>query len=84
MEYEINGKSYPIIGTAKKNNGDRVPVVGLPLMSDYEWQKGCLLSRLEHREEYLALGEDVDAAIDRLWKYLTEYGKQEETKNDHA
>ena len=78
MEYVINGKAYPVIGSTVMKNGTKVPVIDLKLMSDYQWQLGALRSRLEHPEHYVALGEDVDAAIARLRKWLEEHSEQED------
>ena len=35
--YEINGKAYPITGYVKTAEYGTVPLVGLKLMSDEEW-----------------------------------------------
>ncbi|MGN0546474.1 MAG: hypothetical protein ACI4I3_04005 [Acutalibacteraceae bacterium] len=54
-------------------NGQTVPLVDIPMMSDYKWQLDCLISRIEHREIYeTLLHEDVDATINKLKKWLAE------------
>lgn len=75
--YEINGKEYEIIGKAavKADNGDitgYVPIVDIPMMSDYEWQLDCLKSRLEH-SEYYADTENVPQVIEQLEQWLLDY-----------
>lgn len=37
--YEINGKAYPITGYVKTAGFGTVPLVGLKLMSDEEWNE---------------------------------------------
>ena len=49
-----------------------LPVVDIPMMSDYRWQLNCLKSRLEHPEIYAA-DEDVPAVIERLKRWLAEH-----------
>ena len=45
------------------------------MMSDYKWQYNCLMDRLEHPEKYQDT-EDVEAAIERLKKWLAEHTEQ--------
>ena len=70
--YEINGKVYPITGTHTVNlNGEAVnlPLVDIPQMSDYKWQLGYLISRLQH-PEYYEKTEDAPKAISKLEEWL--------------
>lgn len=73
--YTIYGKEYPVVGHA--NVVDRgkvtrtVPIVDIPMMSDYKWQLGCLKSRLESPENY-ADSENVEEVIAKLRQWLTE------------
>lgn len=70
--YNINGQDYPISGY-QNINGQAVPLVDIPMMSDYKWQLDCLISHIEHREIYeTLLHEDVDATINKLKKWLEE------------
>lgn len=70
--YNICGQDYPISGY-QNINGQAVPLVDIPMMSDYKWQLDCLISRIEHREIYeTLLHEDVDATINKLKKWLKE------------
>lgn len=75
--YEIAGKSFPITGYAKDNEDNKVPIVDIPMMSDFKWQLGCLKSRLENPESYAEhLGEDVPAAIEELKMWLLNHTSQ--------
>ncbi len=47
------------------------PIVNIPMMSDYKWQKRCLEDRLKHPDKYENT-EDVKATIERLYKWLEE------------
>lgn len=75
--YEINGKEYEIIGQAaiKADNGDitgYVPIVDIPMISDYEWQLNCLNNRLKHPENY-SNSENVPQVIEQLKQWLFDY-----------
>lgn len=75
-QMNIGGRDYPITGTVEHKVFGAVPIVGIPLMSDYEWHVSCLKSRLEDPELYRrVLGEDVDAVIDQLKATIAEYEK---------
>lgn len=73
--YELGGKEYPITdyitididGTTYKN----IPLVDMPMMSDYRWQMDALKSRLEHPEYYEPY-EDVPHTMDVLRRWLWE------------
>ena len=72
----ILGREYPNTGYAASKQVGEVPLVDIHLMSDYEWLKSCLESRLKNPELYrTALGEDVEAVIASLRQTLTEYGE---------
>ncbi len=72
--YEIAGKSFPVIGYAKQPGYGRVPIVNIPMMSDYKWQLMALESRLKDPEGYTERhGEDVPAVIERLKDWLLEH-----------
>ena len=71
--YNINGQDFPIVGYYKVN-GQTVPLVDIPPMSDYKWQLDCLNDRIKNREIYeTLLHEDVDAEIEKLKKWLAEH-----------
>lgn len=69
--YTVAGKEFPIIGYTDFK-GKAVPLVDIPMMSDYKWQYNCLMDRIEDPEKYAATGEDVMAKIEHLKKWLVE------------
>ena len=70
--YNICGQGFPIIGY-NIVNGQTVPLVDIPMMSEYKWQLDCLNDRIKNREIYeTLLHEDVDAEIEKLKKWLAE------------
>lgn len=71
---EIGGRTFPIVGYARyKETGETIPLVDIPLMSDYKWQLSSLQSRLDHPEWYAAIGEDVDTTIAQLRRWLEKH-----------
>lgn len=72
MNYTIGLKEYPIIESLEGPDGEHVPVVDVPLMSDVKWQRMALEERLRHPELYALLGDDVPAACERLRAWLRE------------
>ena len=49
---EIGGRAYPILaGIRSEIVGGFVPLVDLPLMSDYRWQVKALEHRLAHAKQ---------------------------------
>lgn len=76
MVCKIGGKEYKVLEIIKdKRSGITAPLVDMPMMSDYEWQKGCLEDRLKNPAKYAEI-EDVDAAIERLKKWLAEHEQE--------
>lgn len=69
--YRLAGKDYPVTARVKMQGGLNLPLVDLPMMSDYTWQLGALKSRLEHPEVY-AQFEDVEETVARLRQWLAE------------
>lgn len=68
----ISGVFLPVRGyAALPGSGQTVPVV--ETMPDYKWQLVCLNSRLRDPERYRAGGEDVEAVITKLRKWLQEH-----------
>lgn len=72
---KVGTQDYPITGYVKSKRFGVVPVVDIPMMSDYTWQQLCLQSRLEHPERYAEL-EDVEATIAQLRKWLEEHSEK--------
>ena len=70
--FEFGGKQHPVSGYAKDETGREIPVVDIPVLSDYDWQRSCLESRLRHPEVYEPY-EDVEAAIAKLRAWREEH-----------
>ena len=74
---EIGGRTFPIVGYVKrKSNGQVVPLVDIPMMSDYKWQLQALQDRLEYPEKYRHTGEDVEAVIAQLRQWLAAHSEE--------
>lgn len=75
---EICGRKYPVVGYVdSKNMGRHIPLVDIPMMSDYKGQLQSLQSRLENPELYrTVLGEDIEAVIAQLRKWLEEHSEK--------
>lgn len=83
--YDVGGgRCFPVIGyvsTKICDNGARVdkdypgavPLLDIKMMSDFKWQYGCLMSRLEHPEHYKDIDADVSAVVEKLKKWLKEH-----------
>ena len=72
---------YPQIGTVKTEKFGEVPLIDIKMMSDLDWHKSCLKSRLENPEIYREmLGEDVEATIKKLEQIIKEYEVSEDAK----
>lgn len=54
-----------------QDNQFEIPVI--EMQSDYEWQASCLNDRLKSPEKYRESGEDVEAVIAKLRKWLQEH-----------
>lgn len=50
-----------------------IPVLDIKMMSDFKWQYGCLMSRIEHPEHYKNIDTDVNAVIEKLKQWLREH-----------
>ena len=82
--YRIFDTDYPVIGeVASGEEGKTVPVVDIPIMTDYEWQKSALESRLKYKEKYASL-ENVDKTIKELREWLNEHKKAYEPRGKTA
>ena len=73
--YRLAGKDYPVTARVKMQGGLNLPLVDLPMMSDYTWQLGALKSRLEHPEAY-AQFEDVEETVARLRQWLADHAPE--------
>lgn len=74
---EIGGRAFPVVGYVdRESTGEKVPLVDIPMMSDYKWQLTSLQSRLDHPEWYATIGEDVEATIAQLRRWLEEHSEQ--------
>jgi len=68
---KIGDTDYPIIAYIRDGAG-AIPLVDIPMMSDFKWQFDCLQDRLMYPEKYRDK-EDVEATIVRLRKWLSEH-----------
>jgi len=66
----IGGRSYPVVGTVNSKTFGAVPLVDIPMMSDYRWQQKALQDRLEHPGKYRLIGEDVEETISQLREWM--------------
>ena len=66
--YPIGGKEYPVIGLSRFK-GQAVPVVDVPVMSDFRWQLNALKSRLQRPALY-EKQEHVPHTVDKLRHWL--------------
>ncbi len=78
----VSGIAYDVQGYVKADEAGNLravtpttigamPIINIPLMSDYTWQKRCLEDRLKHPEKY-ADRENLPETIARLRKCLAE------------
>lgn len=74
--YEIGGKQYPVHQYVQTAGYGIAPLVDIPMMSDYHWQKMCLDDRLKNPEKYSKNGEDVPATISKLTEWLIEHADE--------
>lgn len=76
----VSGINFPISGYAiptaerkcietPKPTKKSIPILSIPMMSDYKWQQQCLESRLKHPEWYVD-EEDVEETILKIRKWL--------------
>ena len=81
MKRSKNIEDFPIVGRVRSERvGQMVPLLDIPMMSDYKWQLSCYQSRIENREDYERLGEDVDMVLRKLEKWLSENKPEEGVK----
>lgn len=85
--YDVGGgRCFPVIGyiqadeskgnigcNVPKGTPGAVPLVDIKMMSDFKWQYGCLMSRLEHPEHYKDIDINVSAVIKKLKQWLLEH-----------
>ena len=75
--YTISGRKYKVEEYVKVKNKDTqeqylLPLVDIPMASDYKWQSDALESRLKHPEWY-EKDENVSEVIERLKAWLSEH-----------
>ncbi|MGN0488383.1 MAG: hypothetical protein ACI4HO_03865 [Ruminococcus sp.] len=73
--FPIDGYAIPTVNGYKISTQPiqgSIPILSIPMMSDYKWQQECLKSRLKHPERYSEY-EDVNATIAKLRKWLDEH-----------
>lgn len=70
--YTIGNKTYKVETYVNDEKLEKpVPLVAIPMMSDYNWQLMCLQDRKENPELYAEF-EDVQQTIKKLEKWLSE------------
>lgn len=75
--YTISGRKYKVEEYVKVKNKDTqeqyfLPLVDIPMVSDYKWQSDALESRLKH-PEWCEKDENVSEVIERLKAWLSEH-----------
>ncbi len=75
--YTISGREYKVEEYVKIKNKDTqeqylLPLVDIPMASDYKWQSDALESRLKHPEWY-EKDENVSEVMERLKAWLSEH-----------
>lgn len=70
---KIGSREYPVVGYVETKQTGPIPLVDIPMMSDYRWHQLGLENRLKNPEIYRASGEDVDATIAQLRETLAQY-----------
>lgn len=71
---EAGGQEWPVLGMVELSEGYDVPLLDVPMMSDFKWQLTALEGRLKDREMYAKVfGEDVEAVIADLLQWLWEH-----------
>lgn len=66
--YPVGGKEYPVIGLSRFK-GQVVPVVDMPVMSDFRWQLNALKTRLQRPDLY-EKHENVNRVAKELRQWL--------------
>lgn len=71
---KINGVSYPIAGHVKIKNGENVPLVDIPMVSDEDWNKRAEeLARENFRKWYGREAETAEEAFEGQRSYIREH-----------
>ncbi len=61
---KINGVSYPVIGQVERENGETVPMLDIPMMSDEKWNRMCEEGARKHfREHFGREPENTEEAL---------------------
>ncbi len=70
----IGGKRYPVTATIRSKMFGEVPLVDIPMMSDFKWQLTALEGRLKDPEGYAkTFGGDIEVVIANLRAWLQEH-----------
>lgn len=74
--YRLHGRNYPITDYITKAPNSQlltepVPLVDVPMMSDYRWQQMALEDRIAHPEKYPE--EDLTVTVPHLRRWLAEH-----------
>lgn len=70
---KLNIGAAPVIGQVTTKEFGTLPLVAVPMMSDYKWQLKALEDRLVDPEKYRAIGENVEEATAQLREWLEEH-----------
>lgn len=70
---QIGGREYPILDIVKTKDGREVPLVDIPMMSDFKWQLTSLEDRLADSVKYVeTLDENVEDTVTKLFHWIVE------------
>lgn len=67
--FNVAGREYPISDYVETKEFGTLPIVDIPMMTNYKWQKLCLEFRIKNRELY-GKHEDVDTSIAELQAWI--------------
>lgn len=74
---KIGRRDFSVLEYVTDEEMGDVPAIGLPIMSDYKFQRIALEDRLQYPEVYReVLGEDVELAIAGLRRWLEDHSKE--------
>lgn len=81
----MNKFGYPIIGTIETNNGAKLPLLDIPMMSDERWQELATENAVHnYKKQFGHAPETVEQAVgwQRTWisSILEEHGDLTEQK----
>lgn len=71
--YNICGKEYPV-KLYYNIRGAEIPLVDIPMMSDFKWQYDCLMDRINNPNKYsIYCDENVEQNIEQLKQWLRDH-----------